>query len=174
LREILANDGSICVHLDWRIVYIDTPSATKQEFRGSHNQREGGGNCFLFRKLVKIFYIKLIKIKVSRPESEKEVKLEMKAALVIIESRSNPFFFPKIKGRMIMIKKNYLLIIAAWLVAAGFIIIPRFIFKQSVLVNTDLSDVIRAINGLNLTIFAAEGIATGILITVIALLYKGP
>ena len=96
----------------------------------------------------------------------------MKAALVIIESRSNPFFFSKIKGRMIMIKKNYLLIIAAWLIAAGFIIIPRVIISQSALVNTDLGDVVRAINGLHLSIFAAEGVSIGILISVIALLYK--
>jgi len=42
LREILASDGSIYVHLDWRIVYIDLPFATKREFRGSQDQKEGG------------------------------------------------------------------------------------------------------------------------------------
>ena len=96
----------------------------------------------------------------------------MKAELAIGEIGSHPFFFSKAKRRMIMIKKNYLVIIVAWLIAAGFIIIPGLILKQSVAVNTTLGDVVKAINSLPIIIFAAQGIGTGILLTVIALLYR--
>jgi hypothetical protein len=98
----------------------------------------------------------------------------MKATFAITESSSNPFFFPKpnIKRRIIMTAENYLLIIAAWLIAVGSIIIPRVIKKKPVSTNTSLGEISRGINSLRDAIYGAEGVGTAIIVTVIAALRK--
>ena len=71
-----------------------------------------------------------------------------------------------------MTKVNYLLIIVAWLVAAGFIIIPRIIFKhkQPISVDATLADVAHSINSIQVAIYSAMGIKIGIILTVMVMI----
>jgi hypothetical protein len=89
----------------------------------------------------------------------------MKTEFAIGESSSNPFFFLKAKRRMIMINKNHLRVIVAWLIAVGSIIIPRFIMKQPVLTSTSLGDIANGINGLQTAIYTAMGIEIAVILT---------
>ncbi|MBA7567464.1 hypothetical protein ES695_13485 [Candidatus Atribacteria bacterium 1244-E10-H5-B2] len=60
-------------------------------------------------------------------------------------------------------------LVVAWLIAGGFIIIPRLIFTQPITTNTTLTDVVNAIYSLKDTIYATMGVGVGILITVIGI-----
>lgn len=97
----------------------------------------------------------------------------MKATLSIGEIRVNPFFFskPNIKRRMLMNSRQILVLIAAWAIAAGSIIIPKFLTVLPV--NTTLGDVVNAINGLNGSIYTAMGIEIGVIITAMVVLMGG-
>jgi len=69
-----------------------------------------------------------------------------------------------------MTKVNYLLIIVAWLVAAGFIIIPRLIFKQPITSNATLADVVHSIENIRVAIYVTTGVKIGIILTVMAII----
>lgn len=94
----------------------------------------------------------------------------MKATLSIGEIRVNPFFFskPNIKRRMLMKPRHILVLIAAWVIAASFIIIPRFLTVLPV--NTTLGDVVNGINGLQTAIYTAMGIEIGVVLTAMVVL----
>ncbi len=62
-------------------------------------------------------------------------------------------------------------LIAAWAIAAGSIIIPRFLTVLPV--NTTLGDVVNAINGLHSAIYTAMGIEIGVIITAMVVLMAG-
>ena len=65
-------------------------------------------------------------------------------------------------------KPQYIpVVIAAWLIAAGAVIIPRFINVLST--NTTLGDIANGIMGLQNAIYTAMGIEIGVLVTVMAL-----
>jgi len=97
----------------------------------------------------------------------------MKTELAIGGSSSNPFFFSKAKRRIIMTAENILLIIAAWLIAVGSIIIPtKVIKKKAIPTKTTLGDVVTGINSLKDTIYAAMGIEIGIIVTVMVIVNR--
>lgn len=71
-----------------------------------------------------------------------------------------------------MTTENYLLIIAAWLVAVGSFIIPRTIKKKPVSANTTLGDIANGINNLQTAIYTAMGIEIGIILTVMVIINR--
>jgi len=67
------------------------------------------------------------------------------------------------------IKTKYILVVTiAWLIVAGLIIIPRFIFKQPIATNATNADIVNAIYSLKDTIYTATAIGVGILLAVIS------
>jgi len=72
-----------------------------------------------------------------------------------------------------MTVEKFLLIIAAWLIAVGSIIIPtKVIKKKPIPTKTTLGDVVNGINGLTNTIYTAMGIEIGIILTVMIIVNK--
>ena len=70
--------------------------------------------------------------------------------------------------------KYILVVIVAWLIVAGLIIIPRFIFKQPIAnaaTNATNADIVNAIyitqSSLQNTIYTAMGIGVGVILAVI-------
>ena len=72
-----------------------------------------------------------------------------------------------------MTVEKFLLIIAAWLIAVGSIIIPtKVIKKKAIPTKTTLGDVVNGINGLTNTIYTAMGIEIGIILTVMIIINR--
>ena len=65
--------------------------------------------------------------------------------------------------------KYILVVIVTWLVVAGLIIIPRFIFKQPIAINATNADIVNAIyslqSNLQNTIYAAVGTLICVILT---------
>jgi len=65
-------------------------------------------------------------------------------------------------------KTKYILVVTvAWLIVAGLIIIPRFIFKQPISTNATNADIVNAIYSLKDTIYTATAIGVGVILAVI-------
>ena len=64
-------------------------------------------------------------------------------------------------------KTKYILVVTvAWLVVAGLIIIPKFIFMQPITTNATNADIVNAVYSLKDTVYTSMGIGVGVILAV--------